>query len=65
METREHTIPTFARNVGAAEITIRRRVLSGDIKATKILGKWRIPVEELSRFLQREAARSTAAKGTR
>ena len=51
MKSNDLKISEFARQASVAEITIRRRVISGGIRARKdVLGRWRIPLKELRRF---------------
>jgi excisionase family DNA binding protein len=58
MATPDLTIPEFARELPCSECTVRRKVLSGEIVARKVLGRWRIPREELNRILGEPCVRS-------
>lgn len=55
------TIPEFARELPCSECTVRRRILSGEIIARKVLGRWRIPRGEVGRFAGQPNVRSAEA----
>lgn len=59
------TIPEFVRATGGiyADEAVRRRVVRGEIRGTQSGrgGTWKIPVSEVSRFLEREGVLQEAA----
>lgn len=59
------TIPEFARELPCSECTVRRKVLSGGIVARKVLGRWRIPREELDRIAGKPRVRSAETAAAR
>jgi excisionase family DNA binding protein len=49
-----YTVKEVADILRVREITVRRQIASGKIKAIKMLGGWRIKQEELDRILRGE-----------
>jgi hypothetical protein len=59
------SIRAAARELGVAEITVRRAVLSGRIPAVQICGRWRIPGSYFTELERTAYGRSTAQSFTR
>ena len=47
-----YTVKEFAKAMGVCDLTIRRRLDSGEIKGVKVGKYWRIPKEELDRIFE-------------
>lgn len=47
-----YSVKEFAKALGVCQLTVRRKIDSGEIKGRKIGKYWRIPKEELSRIFE-------------
>lgn len=46
------TVRRLAKAISTSEKTVRRRILAGRIRASKVGNRWRIPAEEVDRVLR-------------
>ena len=47
-----YTVKEFAKAMGVCDLTIRRKLDSGEIAGTKVGRSWRIPKTELNRIFE-------------
>jgi len=47
-----YSVKEFAKAMGVCDLTIRRKLDSGEIKGTKMGRNWRIPKSELNRIFE-------------